>query len=68
MLERFAVIDDGHDLHSRSGFSKGFHGSTSTKTSSSLGRAETLADLTARSSKLGASLKPEGDRVRVALN
>jgi hypothetical protein len=30
--------------------------------------AETLADLTARSSKHGASLKLEGDRVRVAPN
>lgn len=29
--------------------------------------AETLADLSARSGKLGASLKPEGDRVRVLL-
>jgi poly-gamma-glutamate capsule biosynthesis protein CapA/YwtB (metallophosphatase superfamily) len=28
---------------------------------------ETLADLTARSGKLGATLKPEGDRVRVTL-
>ena len=30
--------------------------------------AEALADLTARSSKHGASLKLEGDRVRVAQN
>jgi poly-gamma-glutamate capsule biosynthesis protein CapA/YwtB (metallophosphatase superfamily) len=30
--------------------------------------AETLSDLTARSGKLGASLKPEGDRVRVTPN
>jgi hypothetical protein len=26
---------------------------------------ETLADITARSNKLGAALKPEGDRVQV---
>jgi hypothetical protein len=29
---------------------------------------ETLTDLTARSSRLGASLKPEGDRVQVTPN
>jgi hypothetical protein len=30
--------------------------------------AETLADLTARSKKLGAALEPEGDRVQVGPN